>query len=354
MKFVDANGRVFGRVNLVDAAVLAFVGMLIPLAYASYLLFRSPPATITSVEPSKMELGRNPRVRISGTNLRPFMRVAFNDLQGRPFMIGSTTTAEVDLPELEPGVYDVILYDYAQELSRLPKALEILEPVPAAMTQLVATGQFIGLSKAHVGSLRKGMPFASVQRPNSAELLAWGDATMATARVRTGDTLVSVGLDGQYQVPAAVRLACWFENNPDGSLRCVTSGRTQGVTVTRDAVLNLQREDGEYFNFQVSEVFPAEPPQFMTVRVRAGLAAALAEARPGDRDMSGPPFDGAWVGTVVGVNNDIVTLRLPVQRVVDAWQYRAYALKVGRSIRFETEAYVIDGVVLELGEPLAN
>jgi hypothetical protein len=302
-----------------------------------------------------MELGRNPRVRITGTNLRPFMRVAFNDQQGRTFLIGSTTSAEVDLPDLQPGVYDVVLYDYAQELSRLPKALEIVEPLPAAQAELVATGQFIGLSKTQVSALQKGMKFASV-RPNSAELLAFGDAAMATARVRSGDTLVSIGLEGQYQVPAAIRLACWFENNADGSLRCVTAGRTQAIAVSRDSVLNLQKGGtAEYFNFQVADVFPVAAPQFTTVRVRATLPAVLARVRAGDRDVSGPTFEGAWVGSVVSTTGGgEVTLRLPVQRVGESWQYRTHPLKAGRPLHFETADYVIDGVILEVGEPIIN
>ena len=47
------------------------------------------------------------------------MRVSFNTVQGRTFMIGSTEVAEVDLPDLDPGTYDVVLYDYAQEVDRL-------------------------------------------------------------------------------------------------------------------------------------------------------------------------------------------------------------------------------------------
>ena len=37
---VDRDGRLFGRVNLVDAAAAGFVLVLLPLAYAGFLLFQ--------------------------------------------------------------------------------------------------------------------------------------------------------------------------------------------------------------------------------------------------------------------------------------------------------------------------
>ena len=49
MKVIDDRGRLFGRVNLFDAAIAAFVVVLIPLAYGTFLLFRAPAPRITSV-----------------------------------------------------------------------------------------------------------------------------------------------------------------------------------------------------------------------------------------------------------------------------------------------------------------
>ena len=49
MPLVDENGRVFGRLNLFDAALAAFVILLIPAAYGTYLLFRTAAPRIDSV-----------------------------------------------------------------------------------------------------------------------------------------------------------------------------------------------------------------------------------------------------------------------------------------------------------------
>ena len=52
MTIVDDHGRVFGRINLVDAAVAGLVLLLIPLAYGTYLLFQPAAPRIDSVSPS--------------------------------------------------------------------------------------------------------------------------------------------------------------------------------------------------------------------------------------------------------------------------------------------------------------
>ena len=99
MAIVDDRGRMFGRFNPVDVFVFVLVVVMIPVAYGAYALFRTPPAKLSGVEPKQFTMGPNLRVRINGTNLRPFMRISFNTVQGRTFMIGSTETADVDLPD---------------------------------------------------------------------------------------------------------------------------------------------------------------------------------------------------------------------------------------------------------------
>ena len=50
----------------------------------------------------------------------------FNGIQGQSFLIGNTTFAIVELPELKPGIYDVGLWDYRRSLALLPKVTERL------------------------------------------------------------------------------------------------------------------------------------------------------------------------------------------------------------------------------------
>ena len=134
MSLVDDRGRVGGRINLIDAIVVVLVVVLVPVAYGAYLLFRTPAPKLLTVEPAKQYQGPNLRVTVNGENLRPFMRVSFGGVQGRTFLIGSTKYAQVDLPDLGPGTYDVELYDFMQEVDRLPKALTILPMAPTTST----------------------------------------------------------------------------------------------------------------------------------------------------------------------------------------------------------------------------
>src|SRR5262245_43654078 len=90
MAVIDTRGRIGGRVNLVDAVVAVLILVLIPVAFGAYLLFRTPPATLTAINPVKLYQGVNLRIEVQGENLRPFMRVRFNTVQGRSFMIGGT------------------------------------------------------------------------------------------------------------------------------------------------------------------------------------------------------------------------------------------------------------------------
>ena len=126
MTLVDDRGRVGGRFNLVDALVAVVILVVIPVAYGAYLLFRTAAAEAARHRAGDAVPGTEPAHRHQRQNLRPFMRVSFDNVQGRTFLIGSTKSAFVDLPDLAPGTYDVVLYDYKQEVARLPKALTIL------------------------------------------------------------------------------------------------------------------------------------------------------------------------------------------------------------------------------------
>ena len=48
MAILDERGRLFGKINLIDLALILLVVVTIPLGYAAYLLFRTPPPRITS------------------------------------------------------------------------------------------------------------------------------------------------------------------------------------------------------------------------------------------------------------------------------------------------------------------
>src|SRR5262249_45496997 len=154
MAVVDDRGRIGGKVNLIDAVIAILVLGLIPLAFGAYLLFRTPAAKLLEVSPPTVHQGNNLRVMISGENLRPFMRVTFNGIQGKSFLIGSTTYAYVELPQLEPGTYDVELWDYRHSLSVLPKALTMLPLAPTPTMEMQVRGTFKGLEPDQMKTIK--------------------------------------------------------------------------------------------------------------------------------------------------------------------------------------------------------
>ena len=126
MTVIDENGRIFGKVNLIDLLVVSTLVGLIPLIYGAFLLFRTPDPQLQSVTPSQLVLEETRSIRIIGANLRTNLRVRIGTANTEAFLVESQTAAEVRLPgDLLPGTYDVVLLDQELELGRLPDALSI-------------------------------------------------------------------------------------------------------------------------------------------------------------------------------------------------------------------------------------
>ena len=195
MAIIDDRGRVFGRINLVDAVLTAVLLGFIPLAYGAYALFRTPPPTLRAVEPATLQYGPNLRVTIKGDNLRPYMRVSFNSQQGRTFLFASTTSAEVEVGTLAPGVYDVVLYDYAQERARLPKALTIT-PSPMPSTQVVVVGMLANLTREMAKLITRGTPLPGVGVTEQV-----GEPVPEVTRVSVGEGTLDIPVAGGIRLP---------------------------------------------------------------------------------------------------------------------------------------------------------
>jgi hypothetical protein len=157
MPVIDDRGRVFGKVNIVDALIGVMLLGLIPLAYGAYLLFRQPEPRLLAVEPTRVTLAATRRVTVSGQNFRPYLRVSFNDTQGVTFGFLSPERAEILLPpDLPTGTYDVVLYDAAREINRLPGALTVEGAARVGDATALVSGQFIGLDEQALAELRAG------------------------------------------------------------------------------------------------------------------------------------------------------------------------------------------------------
>ena len=131
MTVLDDRGRLFGRVNLVDAVVLGFIVLLIPVAYGTWLLFRPKPVRITSV--TRVTLSKeeqriaNPlraaaKLKVKGSGFTPMLRAWIGPEPSLGFTFEDPTSADVIVAPMAPGEYDVALYDGGQEVARAPKA----------------------------------------------------------------------------------------------------------------------------------------------------------------------------------------------------------------------------------------
>jgi hypothetical protein len=124
---------VFGRLNLIDALAAGVVLVAIPLVYWAFLLFRVPLPTIDAVAPARVIEFQPTTIRITGTNLRPYLDAWIGNARSEGYLVQSPVSAEIKLPRLAPGVYDIALYDDARELVRKVGALAVGPQVPAGV-----------------------------------------------------------------------------------------------------------------------------------------------------------------------------------------------------------------------------
>jgi hypothetical protein len=371
MSLVDDRGRVGGRINLIDAIVVVLVVVLVPVAYGSYLLFRTPAAKLLTVEPAKQYQGPNLRVTVNGENLRPFMRVSFGGVQGRTFLIGSTKYAQVDLPDLGPGTYDVELYDFMQEVDRLPKALTILPMAPTPSVEMQVAGAFRPVGDDVARLLKVGLKFPPTGNP-TAEILSLGPKRPVDMRMRAGDVTLNLPLAGQVELPATLRIMCFPQSNPDGTLHCAMSGPQVAATVAPDSFLTLAGPAG-WLNFQIDEVHVATAPATVDARVRfVATQEIAARMKAGDVDTSAKALALGHAAVIVslgaaravsaaeaGPNPPIgggarvidAVVRVPIQRTSTGWQYKDRPLRAGERFSFETAQYTVSGAVIDVTLP---
>jgi len=124
MAILDDRGRLFGKINLIDAAVVLFALALVPLAYVSWGFFRTPAPVMAGITPSIVHAGGGERIVLQGQHLRPYLR-AFVGSTPADYLFESPERAEIRLPPLAVGSFDVAIFDGAAELARFPNAVTV-------------------------------------------------------------------------------------------------------------------------------------------------------------------------------------------------------------------------------------
>jgi hypothetical protein len=342
MALVDDRGRLFGRLNLFDAVVGVFVIGLIPLLYGAVVLFRTPPPEVLSVEPAQLAAGPGQRVTIRGRNLRPYMRVSFGALQGKDFLFKSTTEAEINLNDMPPGVYDVVLYDFAQERSRIANAFTML-PAPIPPTKMIVVGMFGGLDAARAKTLAAGLAV-----PGVGTILQVGAPMPATVRINPAP-LVTLPVSQAVMVPAVVEVSCDVRVQA-GAPYC----HMGALILQTTTMLAGEMPDGK-LPFQIDQIRSTANLETVTVTARiSGVTPVVKQIRTGDVDLGlyvNPLAAGAKVLTTkiveAGDTSHVdVTVELRSERTESGWQYAGLPLRAGAFLTLRTQRYELSGLVL--------
>lgn len=339
MPVVDDHGRIFGRYNLLDLALAIVLLGLIPLGYGAYALFRVPVPRLTAVEPAVLQLDRNMRVTVHGENLRPYMRISFGENQTRSFLFQDPTKAEITFADIPPGQYDVVLYDFAQERSRLPKAITIAPPA-LPLTSVHVAGFLTGVKPAQVASYQVGYDF-----PTAAKILAVAPPADDLARIVTGDHSVEIPVEKTVRIPALLQVFCSVEQNSAGLGECRS---TTGPAVGPGVYLTLPGYQGRQ-PFLITDVQPPVAPTMIEVSIRVAPGEDAASlAKTGDRDLgaSQNPFAaGATMLSPPSAARQMFTIRVPAFPSLVGWQYGGQVLRVGGGLQFYSPRYVMTGTV---------
>jgi hypothetical protein len=246
---LDERGRIAGRFNAVDLCAALVLFLLVPLGIGAYVLFRSPAPTLAAITPKTLTERATQRIEVDGTNLRPFMRVTFDTVPASSFLLGSTKYALVDVPALRPGVYDVVLYDYAREVARLPKALTIVAPAPDV--ELEVEGAFQDVSDQLAAQLVPGASLRSAERP-LATIVSVGTLAPGALRLKIGSDTVALP-SRRRNLNATLRVKCATVRSSDGSLRCAVPDQDQPTVIAPDVLLTFALPGGPV-GFQVATV----------------------------------------------------------------------------------------------------
>ena len=222
MPVIDDRGRLFGKLNLIDAIVMVVAMGLIPLSYGAFMLFREQPPIITSIQPMQVTQGQPNTLLLTGEGFRPFLVARLGDFESSGFLVESPTIAEVRMPELLPGSYDLALFDQVRELIRMPGAITVV-PSPATIATVwvrFVAGQEV-LDVMNVGDMDlSGLP--THEDTDGAVLLEIGQDQQRIDGLLGSDSVLgrnfqvegsTLSFTGRVRVPVMLAQSGWTYRN---------------------------------------------------------------------------------------------------------------------------------------------
>lgn len=339
---IDERGRLFGRINVVDGLVASVVLLLIPLAYATYLLFTPAVARIESVTEApitkaeeRISIGGNlvAKFKVKGSGFTPLMRARIDGIDALAFVFESPTSADVLVGGIPPGPHDLILYDGIQEVARAAGSISVTPPATASVT-VRAVGWITGLTAETVAAMKPGDRLG--QGGPEHQLVALGPVVPGFRRLSIAGSVVYAPEAATRARRAVILLGCndqLAENPCAFGLRF--ENRTPPVSISIAGPTQT-------FGFAIEEILPSTPPARATLRVR--LASGMPQARAGDRDN----LLDERAAVVTAIAGDALTLEAGVDPGPQGWLYRGQRLVPGAELAFATERYALRGTVLSV------
>ena len=401
MALTDERGRLFGRVNLIDAGVGLLILLIAAGTFVGYRLLRLPVAPVVlKIEPEAQPAGAtNMRLALRGQNFLPFMRVfvqrtgttaaplkkldpkasgldpfvLVNYSQGR-FFAESPTIAEVWLPDrLGAGTYDLAFFNETQMIAVKQAAFTLTPPPPpppppptAPRANILAYGAFIAVDRANPPRLAPGVRLPSGAADPWAEILEVHAPQTETALVRAPAGDIPAAVPSRMQVPAVLRVHCTVD---------VLNCNVPGANITVGNSYPIQVGD-RTLNFYVEDMGPdaVEVVRDAIVEVRFVTKPEVARlVRAGDTDSTKAPTttrlrrpavlrarSAAEQSSVAVTQSDggqsfqlegqvvafTAKIEMTLMQMPTGWFYRAQSIKAGNSLTFDTFGYTVRGIIL--------
>jgi len=403
MALIDERGRLFGRVNLIDAGVGLLIILIGAGVFVGYRLLRLPVAPVVlKVDPGVQQGGgTNMRMALKGQNFLPFMKVfvqrtgnstqalkrldegtsgldqfvLVNYTQGR-FFAESPTIAEVWLPDkLGAGTYDLVFFNETQMVGMKQAAFTLTAPPPppppppsAPRANIRAYGAFVDVDRANPPRLAPGTRLPVGAAEPWAEILEIDPPRPETAVVRTPTGDITADVNTRVQMPAVLRVRCIVD-----VLNCGVPGFNIAVGSTvpiqvGDKTVNFRVQDmgpdaAEVVREALVEVrFFAKPEIARLVRERdADVSKAAANKRQRAPAVIRARSAAEEVSATLGVSDGVqsyqlpgkvvtltATLAMPLMQTPTGWFYRDQVVKAGANLVFETASYMVRGMVLNV------
>ena len=334
MAWIDKDGRLFGRINLFDAAIAGVALVAVPIAYGTFLLFRTPTPRISSVvrvpitQEERRVAGGNrltAKLKVHGSGLRPMLQASIGGTRALGFVFENPNSADVMVGVVPPGTHDFVLLDGVQEVARLRNAVTIEAAAPG---RVAGVGTLMHLDSATAQTLTPGPLFS---------------AGAHSAIVKLGPAREGAG--GQWQRASEILMQCDPDPNDEG---CAVGG--VAVAAVPPPVVKLLSSSGTLMSFALAEILPATAPVVVNTRIRLTAAPeVLKMVAAGDRDDTLDDRAAVVVDTRrAGASELDVTLRLGVDPAAGGWCYRGRTIRAGAPFTLTTERYVLAGTVLQV------